>query len=470
MRHYKNHYIPSVILLVLGSAYGLTLAPGLSWANGGADGGDLITAAITNGVPHPSGYPTYLLLAQFFQLIPIGTLAFRTNLLSAVCTIAAALTLFFFLNRRLPNLPSLIGTLVFGLAPIVWGQALITEVYGLSTFSIILFLYIFDADHFIGEDWSLGLTLGFAISCHLTNILLLPLAIFDLSTKGGMISPIKLLKRLAGIMSVLMIYLILPLRALNDSPVNWGNASSIGGFFWLISGQLYAIYPFSVPTPDLFLRLRTTAGLILDQFAIPGVIISLYGLGSRIPRQLLLASLWMATIFIVFSVNYGSYDSYLYLIPVFISFTIWLAFGINDLLDTLETHRPRSAQLLTPILILGLLIQVVIIFPSVDAAHDIRAENFGRNIVHSIPGNAIVIARNDREIFSLWYYQFALGRRPDVVVVAEGLLQYEWYVQTLTSTYPNLDLPSLSPVTEFDLISINPKRPICFVNELGICK
>jgi len=38
--------------------YARTLAPGLTWAHHAADGGDLLAAALTVGVPHPSGYPT----------------------------------------------------------------------------------------------------------------------------------------------------------------------------------------------------------------------------------------------------------------------------------------------------------------------------------------------------------------------------------------------------------------------------
>jgi len=56
--------------------YLITLATGLTWANGGSDGGDLIAASITGGVAHPTGHPLYLFVARLFQYIPIGTLAF----------------------------------------------------------------------------------------------------------------------------------------------------------------------------------------------------------------------------------------------------------------------------------------------------------------------------------------------------------------------------------------------------------
>ncbi len=63
--------------------------PDLSWANGSQDGAELITASATLGVPHPPGYPTYTIIGKLFSLLPLGTVAFRFNLLSAVCTAAA---------------------------------------------------------------------------------------------------------------------------------------------------------------------------------------------------------------------------------------------------------------------------------------------------------------------------------------------------------------------------------------------
>jgi hypothetical protein len=64
--------------------YLLTLARTLTWAHDGADGGDLIVAVLTGGVPHPPGYPTYLLLGSLFARLQVGAPAFRLNLMSAV--------------------------------------------------------------------------------------------------------------------------------------------------------------------------------------------------------------------------------------------------------------------------------------------------------------------------------------------------------------------------------------------------
>src|SRR5512144_2671056 len=86
-----QNVLPGLFVFVtLLAIYLRTIAPGLTWANDGSDGADLITAAATGGVAHPTGYPLYLLLARLFQFLPAGSLAFRTNLMSAIMAILAA--------------------------------------------------------------------------------------------------------------------------------------------------------------------------------------------------------------------------------------------------------------------------------------------------------------------------------------------------------------------------------------------
>ncbi len=81
----------AIALLSTGLAFGLywfTAASGLTWAHDGADGGDLLAAALTGGVPHPSGYPLYTALLQGWlrmgqALAPSAEAARLGNLFSA---------------------------------------------------------------------------------------------------------------------------------------------------------------------------------------------------------------------------------------------------------------------------------------------------------------------------------------------------------------------------------------------------
>ncbi len=124
--------------------YLLTLAPDLTQSFYSADGGELIAAAVTGGIPHPPGYPTYLLLGKLFSWLPWGTLAWRFNLLSAVC---AAVGLGFTaatLRRHAP--PHAVGAAVLALAatPLLWQQAIVTEVYTLNFAVLAALLWVLE--------------------------------------------------------------------------------------------------------------------------------------------------------------------------------------------------------------------------------------------------------------------------------------------------------------------------------------
>jgi hypothetical protein len=85
----------AVAAVAAAALYGRTLAPGV----GAGDGGELLLAASTLGVPHPPGYPLWTLLAGAAAALPFGTLALRVNALSALFG-AAAVALFWALARR----------------------------------------------------------------------------------------------------------------------------------------------------------------------------------------------------------------------------------------------------------------------------------------------------------------------------------------------------------------------------------
>src|SRR4051812_29274974 len=64
------------------------------------DSGELAAAVHVLGIPHPPGYPLYVLLGKLFSvLVPIGKPALRLNLFSAVCAGASAVFLFFTLRE-----------------------------------------------------------------------------------------------------------------------------------------------------------------------------------------------------------------------------------------------------------------------------------------------------------------------------------------------------------------------------------
>src|SRR5205823_4052468 len=63
-----------------------TLLPGVSVG----DWAEMQWIPAQMGIPHPTGYPLYVLLGKAFSVLPIGSLAFRAELLSAVVAAGAA--------------------------------------------------------------------------------------------------------------------------------------------------------------------------------------------------------------------------------------------------------------------------------------------------------------------------------------------------------------------------------------------
>src|SRR5687767_15331930 len=84
--------------------YMVTLAPTVTFW----DAGEFIAAAKVLGIPHPPGTPLFVLIAHAWgTLVPIGEFAWRTNMLSAVLSAAAAGFLFLRSEEHTSELQSL---------------------------------------------------------------------------------------------------------------------------------------------------------------------------------------------------------------------------------------------------------------------------------------------------------------------------------------------------------------------------
>lgn len=468
MKQYIAFHFPLLFLFtLLGLAYGLTIAPGLSWANGGADGGDLITASATGGVPHPSGYPLFLVLASLFQRIPVGSLAFRTNLMSAICAILATGLLYWFLHGRVGStLPALLGALAFGLSPLVWSQAVITEVYTLQALLVVGIICAFlSSAHKPIEYLGQGLLFGLALGNHMTTLLLAPLLLIHEITSSVSRKFMSVGLRLLGVLLGLLVYVVLPLRARTEPPVNWGNPVTLSNFFWLISGQIYQKYFLTLSALEIVRRSQGWVGLLFHQFTFLGLTLGLYGLFTKIPSMIRLIALWLFISFSLFAILYASSDSYVYLIFASISFSIWITAGAHDLVAATSKKSPWLQMALLLSLLTGIIARSLWTLPEVDASKDLRAETFGKAVLTSAPNDALVFTDEDQEAFTLWYYHYALGQRPDLSVIVEGLLQFDWYRQTLQNTYPRLDIPDKGDfITAGDIVNANPSRPACFAD------
>jgi len=108
----------------------------------GGDTGELVTVAYKLGVAHPPGYPLFTMLAKLFTFIPFGTIAWRVNLLSAVCDSAAAVIILLAVRRWTRNQwAGLLAGGLFAFSPLVWRYAVVGEVFALNNLLVALMVY-----------------------------------------------------------------------------------------------------------------------------------------------------------------------------------------------------------------------------------------------------------------------------------------------------------------------------------------
>ncbi|MCI0439183.1 MAG: DUF2723 domain-containing protein [Chloroflexi bacterium] len=453
-----------------------TLAPTLTWGedNIGVDGGELLAAAKTLGVPHPPGYPTYtLLLRGFATLVPVGDFAYRGNLMSAVLASLSVAMLYAVTLRlarrlrpeassRLWILGAALAAAVFAASPLFWSQATITEVYTLNTLFAGLLLLI--ASRLALSDTSgrgdgrrlalFGFLLGVGLGNHLTLLAVAaPLLIWIGKARGW-----RFLKNpwAAGALALgLAIYLYVPIRAAQHPPVSWGDASTFDGFVWLVSGRAYQEYVFGVPPSALPGRLLAWVELVFKQFNPLGIFLGLVGakflyMYSR-ERRFLLASLSSIGLLGVYSIGYNTVDFQVLMIPAFMVFSIWVGIGFIGALETAtawardKAFRLAAARAIAskPALVASVVAFAALPAASValnygprDLSNDGLAFEYARSVLDSVPDGAVVLSTEETSAFSLWYMTIVESPERDVAAIAAPLLQFDWYWKSIRQQFP----------------------------------
>lgn len=389
--------------------YALCLPAGLTWAHDGADGGDLATAIMRGSLPHPPGFPTYLLLGKLFVHLPWGEPAWRLNLMSAVLAAGAA-GLIASSKRYTPVVRGSAG-LLLGLAPLLWSQALITEVYAPAALGTALTLYLLQRD---APGWAVGLAWGAGLGVHPTLIFLAPVLLGTNRQRAFILQTILVA---AGVALVLYGPILL---ARGQATFPWGDLRSRAGWWDFVSARLYRHYPFALPLTALPQRLLAWVSLLVRQFTPIGALLA--GSGWLIWRRerptLAWTSLATFLIWSGYAIGYNTADSLVYLVPALPLAAIWLLPGLDQAQCWLEQRAGRTFGLALLVLPLS---QALWWGPQLTLRHDRTAIAWAQTTLTAAPSNAVLITAQDGHTFALWYAQAAWGQRTDVVVVDRDL-------------------------------------------------
>jgi hypothetical protein len=444
---------PGTTTLIALLIYLLTMASDLSWANYGGDGGELITASFTLGVPHPPGYPTYVLLGKLFSYVPIGTIAYRYNLFSAISVAVAAgfvtASVSILLAKGIPEnrtrhkLVPIATGLLFAFIPLVWGQALIAEVYALNLVFLAGLVWLLSQEKTGRRSLIAGILFGLSLTTHLSSILILPLTLFVLPRRFWP-------KFLAGTVVGLVPFLFLPLLSNTSSPLIWGESDSLSGWLWLAGARLYRPNIMTLPQDEWGSRVVAWGELFLRHFAWYGIPLIVIGWLSIRPRFRPLFLITVATVLVytLYAFGYRTNDASVFLLPGILLLVVILGFGMNSL---------GSAALVLPALL------VALNFSGLNIRGDKTVRESALGALNSLPSDSIVMTPGDQTVSTLWYYHFVENIRPDLIIVDQNMFQFDWYRSDLGSRYPSLlhleadDLPGFVAANQLD-------RSICQVS------
>jgi hypothetical protein len=440
---------PALALLLFAFTVGLytyTMAPGTLMGLG--DPGDLQAAVATLGVPHPTGYPLFVLLGWLWvHLLPVGTLAYRLNLLVAVFG-ALAVTLTYLLAFRLTgrHLPAVGGALLFGLSYTFWTQTSISEVYTLNAVFVTAVLYLLvcwgqsradwredrGPDSLVSNRWLLwaAFVFGLSMAHHRTMILLLPaIAVYVALVDRRVYADRRLLTRLVTVALVgpalySFTFVRLMSQGYSAADVLWGTvlgAGFIGSlgqapewgniFYWLPLAQFGVVGLVAAALGWLSLALRSASRRQAALFALGYLGVSLFCLIYRIPEI----------------------DPFM--IPAF----LMLAVGIGGLAFPLA-HLPRPLRLageaavaLLPLVLLANIASI----PAYWVDETGAAERNARQVLAAPLETNAAIEADWNTGSALRYLQGAEGLRPDVEVVPvrlSGQREYERLSSMLTQS------------------------------------
>ncbi|MDP6821683.1 MAG: DUF2723 domain-containing protein [Dehalococcoidia bacterium] len=475
-----RHRVGVIAFVIAGLAfllYALTLAPGLTWRNSASDGGDLLAAAFTWGIPHPTGYPTYLIaLRGFSAAIPFGSEALHGNLFSSL-TAAAAVGLLFLATARILRTLAVPGasgriddrhiSIAAGLSSLsmaasreLWSQATVTEVYALNALFVSAILLaslgLRDRQSGDGVDWRYGAGIGLLSGIALGNHLTIAALIFPMLAWGLLGGGVRSLRvrhvlpiALSGALG-LGVYAYAPLASAQAPDLNWGHPDSVQGFWWMVSGTVYQGYAFGVGGGELYDRLVTSADLLFAQFAFIGVLLGLVGLPAMWgrQRQLVAGHLAAVTLLVVYAVTYRTVDSFIYLIPVFMLFSIWMAAGVLRLLSNTDQIRKTASVLrsvghrrIASVMILAILVavpgfSVATNYDRLDLSDDREASDYAIAAFETMEPGSIVFTRTERSVFSLWYQSYVAETERAVMPVSVPHIVFDWYWDDLVDQFP----------------------------------
>ncbi|BFZ12455.1 hypothetical protein BsWGS_15494 [Bradybaena similaris] len=458
-----------VVLTAIFGIYFKCLHPSLP----GGDSGELIVAAHEVGVAHPPGYPLFTLLAQLFiRLIPIGSIAWRVNLLPAVCGAVCAFVVYLLIYRLTFSCSSsLLGACMFSLSRLTWSWSVSAEVFSLNNLlvaSLMLAAVKFDtaAQEFLVQRALIGACVcGLCLSNQHTSIVyvtvIVPWALHRLWKSQLLTLPV-MVKLAVALLCGLLPYIYLPVAAhLHIARLTWGDQRTFVGFLthllrveygtWDLlknhTGQGFfpGLIAYSTHvTREVSLLLAVLAALSF---------ISVYHRYKRNTSVVTVVFYIMLVLYLVFFCWRANLDIknplFLRVVERFwmqadLVVVVLASVTFSDICRLIECTWHLDRLRLDMILVLAVIgshLSNQQLWTACDQSSNFVVHDFAVQTLEAFPSQAIVLTKGDLPSNSFRYFHMCENIRPDITVFDQEVLTYEWSLPMTRSFYPGIVFP-----------------------------
>jgi len=432
-----------------------TLLPGVGFW----DTAEAQTVPHTLSIFHPTGFPTYTLVGWAWSQLPLGSVAYRMNLLSAVClaltsglVVLIAAQLMAERHRLLVAVSAGIAGLSFAFANEPWKNALRADVHALHILFAALLIWLllcWGAAERSGARrpgrWlaAAALTFGISMGNHpLTGLMAVGIAPWLFIVDQRIWRRWKLLAACSGLLLLgLATYLYIPIRALTppEPPLFYARPTTLDRMRYLVfAEQFHGLFDnFQNPFDFLSDKWRKAESVLGAQFIGPGWLVVAMGAATLAVRRLgafvFLGLIVVANVFYSLNFQDGDIDRY-YMTSVLVA-CVLLGVAVAALAAmcaraVAEASRrsagPRGRRRLARgagavVLTLAAAFPTVGLVSGYDAhdqsgLHD--ADRWVESVYAALPRNAVIISWWSYST-PLWYHRWILGERPDVTIIDE---------------------------------------------------
>ncbi len=415
------------------------------------DAGEMSVVGKILGIAHPPGYPLYtLILNIFIRIVPIGNVAYRTNIFSALISALSVAVLGFLIEKMFigeekkyfKTMSIYFFCLVFAFGYLQWYLSLVTEMYTFNIFFALVILYLV-YKIIIGSSINIFLLLfifGLGIGNRLDLVLFSPIIFFVLikyfkNKKFCFKTNIFLLFIVFVSFSG---YLYLIIRSSQVPLINWNAPSKIENFISSIIRKTHGstLDLLSVNYKEgenFFPGAKLYLNYLMKNITLFGVILGFYGLGLLYKKNKffcisLFFSWLISSVWFIYKANLPPNPHAMSILEAhfLLANSLFYTFFIYG---TIYFFKNKYSVVLLLFLIFLTGYNLTNNWNKLNKRDNYFAYDYVWNLFRCLPGNSLVVIREDVQVFSCWYGQIVCKKRNDLNIIAEGLSGSIWYME-----------------------------------------